>query len=336
VSSRSTELKLIEIIKKEVSSETTLTSVITDIGDDCVILRPTKETDLVVTKDCMVEGVHFDLSYTSPYFIGRKLATSNLSDIGAAGGRPLWALLGLGFRSDFSTAFYQSFFKGLLTSLKREGVGLVGGDTVSAKERLFFSLTLIGEVPKGKFLSRAKARPGDRIFVSGPLGDSQGGLFLLQNRIKPPIPRNPLKYLIKSHLDPSYPIGLGRRLLEFDLASSSIDVSDGLSTDLWHICERSKVRCIIDESAIPISRSLRLLSKAVHVRPLDFAISGGEDFEIIWTTPAHKAQEVKKVASKLLKRPPYEIGYVEEGKGVFLKDSRGKLREIGRLGYEHR
>lgn len=333
MSSKSTELTIISAIEE--AAPQAGPGQLNRIGDDCAVLRPETGQDLVVTKDCMVEGVHFDLRYAGPRAVGVKLATSNLSDIGAGGASPRWALLAIGFKGKYPARFYRDFLAGLVSTLANHGVALVGGDTVSSPCRLFFCLTLLGTTPRGRCLSRAGARPGDVIFSSGPLGDSAAGLILLQRFKRKGIPYGIRRYLVKRHLYPTYPHLLGRALLEGRVASSAIDSSDGLAKDLMHISERSGVACIIRRSMLPLSRPARFVAALHGIKPCQLALRGGEDFTLIWTSPKDKSKRALEIASAILKRPPYEIGCIEPGRGVYIEDPSGRRRRVEEWGYVH-
>ena len=241
----------------------------------------------------------------------------------------------MGFKGENPKSFYKEFLAGLISTLNHYGVPIVGGDTVSSPDSLFFCLTLMGTTSSGQWLSREGARPGDLIFCSGPLGDSMAGLLLLKGRRHRPCTFRFKRYLIKRHLYPNYPHGLGSALLDAQVASSAIDASDGLSKDLRHISERSGVACIIRGSTLPISRPAHHVALMHGMRDHDLVLKGGEDFVLIWTTPKAKLQEARRVASSILGHPPYEIGYVEEGQGLYLEDSSGQRHMVKESGYVH-
>ncbi len=314
------------------------------IGDDCALLSARDLSDvgnIIVTKDCMAEGVHFDTAFCPPYFIGLKLAISNLSDIGAAGGIPRAALLGLGFSNKYDEGFYKSLINGIATGLRQEGVKLIGGDTVSGNNRIFLSLTLIGVAEGGKMLRRDMAMPEDVIMLSSPVGHSRAGLMLLTHAIKKnnkftALPLPVKKRLKMAHIAPSYPKGLGRSLLKHRLSKCAIDISDGLSSELWHIANMSKVRCTIYKDRLPVTRLLRLFLKRLHLRrPIDFVLSSGEEYALLWTTPMDKIKTAVELCLKMTKNPPFIIGKIDRGRGVFLIDRSGHERYIEDTGYKH-
>ncbi|MEF3168643.1 MAG: thiamine-phosphate kinase [Deltaproteobacteria bacterium] len=307
--------------------------VIRGIGDDCAVLAPRPETALVVTTDTLVESVHFDLSLTDARLLGRKTAAVNLSDIGAMGGGPRWAFLNVSMRPGIPDAFWDAFCRGVTERLAEWGASLVGGDTVVSRHDLVLTLTLIGEVEPERWLGRANALPGDEIFCSGYLGESALGLAWLRNNGRPCDPAS--RRVVSRHLDPTPQVTLGQALARSGLVRTAIDLSDGLATDLAHICQESGVGAVVQAGAIPVSRASRTIARHLGLSPLDAALSGGEDYELLWTVPERNAREAATVAASILGRPPFLIGrIVSDRKGVHLESHRGTC-EITYQGYEH-
>ncbi len=311
-------------------------SVIKGIGDDCAVVRPSSGKALALTTDTLVENVHFDLSYFSPYYLGRKTAACNLSDLAAVGAKPKWALLNLAVPPGLAEDFWLVFSKGLFSWFQEWGVTLVGGDTVSSPERLVLGLTLAGEVAPDKWLKRDGARPGDLIFCSGYLGESACGLALLKQKLVSTARtgKKVWQRLIHRHLNPEPRLDLGAALSESGLVTSCIDLSDGLATDLAHVCKASGVQATVYAHQIPVSRALRTACRALGHDPLRLATSGGEDFELLWTSPGEHTRAIQKIAGNLGLRA-FCIGKISEGTGVWLKGSFGS-REITLQGFEHK
>ncbi|MEZ0328087.1 MAG: thiamine-phosphate kinase [Dissulfuribacterales bacterium] len=335
------ELRLIERIAKQAKT-TTDPSVLVNIGDDCGVIRPSDGHNLLVTTDTLVENVHFDLAYFDPFSLGRKTTAVNLSDIAACGGTPRWAFLNLAVRTGLPDDFFELFLNGLFTELRGYGVHLTGGDTVSSHNELSITLTLLGETRPNLHLTRSTARSGDLIYCSGTLGDAACGLHWLinqksrKNRLAmPKYLRFALKRAIKRHLTPIPRLALGRALAEKGLATACIDSSDGLATDIAHICTQSGVMAEIDTKAIPISRSSRLLCRTLGLSPVKMALTGGEDFELIWTTPPDKERDMLNTAAIILGYTPFRIGRIQEGKGVWLVSLSHGRQEISYQGFEH-
>ena len=320
-------------------------SVLVSIGDDCAVVAPSLDRHLIITTDTLVESIHFDLDYFNPWHLGRKTAAVNLSDAAAMGGDPRWAFLNLAVRPGLTDRFWDSFSKGLISRLSEYGVSLVGGDTVSAPDRLSLSLTLIGEVKKGKWLSRSRAQPDDLIYCSGNLGESAAGLELLKKYKEKRSPfkgrkgvhgisRAILKRLTNKHLDPEPRVTLGQALAANGMVQTAIDVSDGIATDLAHICKNSRVGAEVWAREMPVSKTLKRTARMLGISPLDLALTGGEDFELLWTVSEKNESEVRNIAAKILGYRPFRIGKIVQGDGVILKTSQG-AKDIIYQGYEH-
>jgi thiamine-monophosphate kinase len=258
------------------------------VGDDCAVLPKSVDTDIVVTADLLVEDVDFRLSWTDPYLLGRKALSVSLSDIAAMGGTPTWAMLSIAVPETlWNTGFLHRFYEGWHSRAREFGVTLIGGDTSRSPDKLVIDSIVSGDVSKGMALLRSGARPGDVVYVTGTLGGAAGGLKLLESGHT--ITRgmeNSAQRLLLKHLDPSPQIVIAKYLLKHRLASSVIDVSDGFSTDIFHICEKSDVGCIIYADRLPIDAGLRDFSTAQEA--LALALGGGEDFELIFTIPPSK------------------------------------------------
>jgi thiamine-monophosphate kinase len=308
------------------------------IGDDAAALKLSASSALLVTTDLLLEGVHFDLAYTDFYSLGWKSAAVNLSDIAAMGGVPRFCLTALGIPARISVEQVSGFYRGFNALLKNYATELVGGDTCSSRAGLFISVTALGESAPSRIVTRSGARPGDRIFVTGTLGDSAAGLELLRNskfgiRNKKSKIRNPksaIQKLIARHLRPVPRVEWGRKLALSGCASAMIDLSDGLSSDLSHICEQSKVGADIIAGRIPLSAALLHLSGKSAKPEAHYALSGGEDYELLFTVPPGK---VKKLRS--LKLPLTEIGLITSGKTLSLVDHRGRKKPLLPAGYDH-
>ena len=333
------ELGLIEQIKRIARTLPLATnegSLIVSIGDDCAEFLPSPNKSLLLTTDTMAEDIHFRTSYSTPYLLGRKLASVNLSDIAAMAGRPLIALLNLEvpeYLANPKDQFWYLFAKGLVERLGEFGAILAGGDTVkSPANKLSLTLTLTGKATKGETIYRSGAKAGDMIYCSGFLGESACGLKILEKRrIHLPLPIK--RHLIHKHLDPEPLIDLGKTLANCEV-TSMIDVSDGVATDLAHIARESKVCAEIDKARIPLSRAVRIAASTLNLDPIELALYGGEDFQLLWTIPPEKAKNMERKIAPVLGHAPFFLGHIKEGKGVWLK-SHSKLSDITFKGYEH-
>ena len=264
------------------------------VGDDCALLRPDAGLDLAVTTDMLIEGRHFRPD-AEPRALGHKALAVNLSDLAAMGATPRWATLAIALPAA-EPAWLAEFSAGFYALAERYGVELIGGDTTRADARAI-SVTAIGEVPPGMALERAGAQPGDDVWVSGELGGAALGLAHPEiaeaaKRLHLPEPR----------------VELGERLRR--LAHSAIDVSDGLAGDLGHIAERSGVLAIIEYDLVPRAKAFKSL-KAPELEK-DYVLSGGDDYELLFTAPRARSDELGALAAEL-KLPLTRIGRIEAG-----------------------
>lgn len=322
-------------------------STLIGIGDDAAALKLSASSTLLVTTDLLLEGVHFDLSYMDFFSLGWKAAAVNLSDIAAMGGIPRFCLTALGIPAGVSVEQITEFYRGFNALLKSYRTTLIGGDTCSSRKGLFISVTALGEVEPKRIITRAGARPGDKIYVTGTLGDSAAGLELLRNAPDRDIrgqalcgmrnkksdiryPKSEIQKLIARHLRPVPRVEWGRKLALSGCASAMIDLSDGLSSDLFHICEQSGVGAEISAEKIPLSESLLKSSGQLKKQPRYYALSGGEDYEILFTVPEDKAKKFQT-----LRIPATEIGRVTGGSRLVLVDADGRKKTLRPSGYDH-
>lgn len=309
-----TEMEWLEYLKIYINEGGTL---IKTKNEDCAVIKLSEENYLLLTTDTMVEEVHFSLKYFSFYELGIKLATSNLSDIAACGGEPLWGLLTLGAPFPPEENWAKPFLEGLNQSLKKYGAYLIGGDTVKSKV-LFFGLTLVG---KTSFpILRKGASSGDLVFVSKKLGGSAAFLRLIKTLDKDWIPEN----IKKAHLVPCPEVELGLKLSQYKLATSMLDISDGLVLDLARICEENRVGAELYEENIPIE---------THAT-LDEALFGGEDYALLFTVKEKDLKKIREIEISLNKKL-YLIGrIIKEEKNIYLIKHKKRLR-IEPRGFDH-
>jgi thiamine-monophosphate kinase len=303
------------------------TSVFAGIGDDCAVLRMRAGTESLVTTDFSLEGIHFRRDWHSPESVGHRCLARGLSDIAAMGGEPVAAFLSLAVPGDLPQAWVGSFLRGLIGLGKKFGVILAGGDTAESPAGILADIVVVGSAPKGKSVLRSGARPGDRIFVSGELGGSAAAVALMNAqgaKGRPQKKLNPRDYL--RHFYPEPRVAIGRILREKGLASAMIDTSDGLSTDLAHLCEESGVGAEIDAAAIPRAR----VGKPAREVDLDLALHGGEDYELLFT-----ARPSKRVPAELAGVALTQIGRIMRSRKMVLRDGAGVVRELEVKGWEH-
>lgn len=310
------EKKLIKQIRRSAGAGK---SVVTGIGDDCAVLRVPPGHELLVTTDFTIEKVHFRRDWHSPEFVGRRCLTRGLSDIAAMGGEPWAAFLSLALASDVSQKWVDGFLKGLLDLAKEFKVALAGGDTAQSASGggIQADIVVVGSVPKGKAVLRSGAKAGDQIYVTGELGGSAAALAQLAES-KPA----GTKYLRR--FCPVPRIAAGQWLRRRGVASAMIDLSDGLSTDLEHICQESHVGAEIEAEAIPRAQ----IAVGKERVGLALALHGGDDYELLFTSAATVPAVVAGVRVT-------RIGRITKSAGMRLIRADGKRRPLKAGGWEH-
>lgn len=299
------------------------------IGDDVAVIEMGKKA-LLVTTDILIEDIHFERSWTDPYRLGKKVLAVNLSDIASTGGVPRYFLISIGLPKTLPFSFVSLFYRGLKEEAKRFQVDLIGGDT-SLSQKIIINICLIGEGNKQNLLFRTGAKIGDDLYVSGTLGDSALGLRILQNRG----PKKGPKRLIQKHLSPTPRIELGQAIAKHRLATAMIDVSDGLLIDTSHLLEESGVGVRIWRDRIPLSRAYQKWVPNYSKDPYQIALSGGEDYELLFTAPPKMRKKISSIAFSL-KTPITRIGEILPAKeGFHILSNDGKKYPPLRLGFDH-
>jgi thiamine-monophosphate kinase len=302
------------------------------VGDDAALVHVAPGMELAVSTDMLVEGTHF-FPGADPSLLGHKALAVNLSDMAAMGARPRWALLSLAMPAE-NAAWLQAFSDGFFALAAQHGVELIGGDTTRGP--LNICITIMGEVFRGEALRRSGARPGDHIWVSGRLGDAALALAHLQGRISLP-PAEFAACASRLHQpQPRVALGLALR----GLAHSAIDISDGLAADLGHILECSAVGAQVGVDALPVSEllhaALRQAGNALVTRDLALhcALAGGDDYELCFTAPPERRDEIEGIAANL-SLPLQRIGVIVAGRGCELRAADGVIVQMKEKGYDH-
>lgn len=289
-------------------------STVLGVGDDAAILS-FGEKDILVTTDLLLEGIHFDVRYVPLKHLGYKSAIVNFSDIYAMGGTPRQLLVSIGVSARFEVEHLDAIYSGIRLACETYGVDLVGGDTSASASGLVLSLTCIGDVNKGEAIQRSGAKPTDLICVSGDLGAAYMGLqllerenavaadsgkdfqpdfagkeYILERQLKPEARRDIIEALCKDNIKPT----------------SMIDVSDGLSSELLHICKSSDVGCRVYEDRIPIDFQTALMAEEFNMNLVTAAMNGGEDYELLFTVPLTDREKIEKIKGIRM------IGYITE------------------------
>jgi len=314
------EFALIRWIQQQVGSGSHLSL---GIGDDCSVQPQQEGQDLLTSTDLLIEGIHFKREWTSMFDLGRKSAAVNISDIAAMGGTPQSLFLGIGRPKEISDAEIEAFISGFLAEVKTYDAVLSGGDTCASPGPLMISVTVQGTVTTGEAICRQGASYGDAVYVSGSLGDSALALDLLQRGQKPD------RYLAERFHTPSPRVTLGQKLSERQLATAMLDISDGLLADLGHLLAASAVGAELELSKIPLSKSFQ---KALSVDPalIDLALAGGEDYELVFTSP------LKDLAEQIDSNYAVtRIGVISQEPGLRIRQINGDLYQCQRGGFDH-
>ena len=320
-----TEFSLIEKLRKRSASS--------KIGDDCAVVSKNAKTDLVLTTDLLVEDVDFRRHWVIPQFLGHKALAVSLSDVAAMGAQPVWAMLSIGIPPDiWKTDFVEKFYKGWFALAKKFDVELIGGDVSKTPDKIVIDSIAAGEVKKGKAVLRSGAKVGDLIFVTGNLGGAAGGLKLLEEGFHyDSSQKNWQKKLLLKQLQPLPQIDHGEFLRESNAATSMIDLSDGLSSDLAHICRQSKVGAKIFADKIPLDKNLGGLTKSFDEK-LHYALNGGEDYELLFTVNPKKKIQLK---NELKNSSFSHIGEVTANAEIIELISNGKSSVLEAKGFRH-
>lgn len=313
------------------------TSVIVGIGDDAAAIKVSEDKLLLITTDLLVEKIDFTLQTSTPYQIGWKSLAVNLSDIAAMGGIPTHAFISIGLPPDTSVEFADQIYTGLKDIALKYKVNILGGDVSATPKNIIINVALLGEIEPQFLITRSGARIDEVIVVTGTLGDSAAGLEVLMKKL-------PLDFLgarggratIERQLKPEPRVAAGRILATSGFVNSIIDISDGLASEVHHICESSQVGAQIWLDTIPISKQTSKIAELAGKSPYDLALYGGEDFELLFTCPFDKVDILKKRLKSECQLPITVVGkVVKANSGVKLKAKNGKLQTLNAKGYEH-
>jgi thiamine-monophosphate kinase len=329
------ESRLIESIRKRFASPSALrvlrdglpeASLQVGIGDDAAVLRPAPASEWVITTDAFLENVHFLRKIHEPGAVGYKALARATSDIAAMGARPRYFFLTLGLPESCSGRWFDRFTRGMARAAREFGLVLAGGDTTKYPD-VIITLTIVGELKRGRAILRSGARPGDLLCVSGRLGEAELGLRLI---LRDAHNQKRWPRLVKKHVHPLPRLALGEWLASHRLATSMVDTSDGLSTDLGHLCSASGVGARVMAEKIPVVRVPAGLG-GLKLRPLDLALHGGEDYELLFTVPKKLAGRLRCEVADL---PLTIIGEITREKRMVLVGSDGKERPLLPLGWD--
>ncbi len=299
------------------------------IGDDTALVAVAQGMALALTTDFSIESVHFSAKLHPPQSVGHRALARSLSDIAAVGGIPKFALVSLAISNRTTRAWIEAFYGGLVGLAKRFGVAVIGGDTAVVSGPTTVDVIVAGVVEPARALRRSGARPGDGVYVSGPLGLSALGLQMLKSGARSHGRRTPPA--VHAHLYPEPRCMLGRFLSQRRLASALIDISDGLSTDLGHLCEASQVGARIWADRIP-KQGLLNGPRLDREAQLNLALHGGEDYQLLFTVSPRKSW---KIPRRFQGVHLHRIGQILGSRKVLLVDGRGKQVVLRPRGYDH-
>ncbi|MCC2640285.1 MAG: thiL [Nitrospira sp.] len=312
--------------------------VVRGIGDDTAVIKTSSAEWTLITTDLLAEGVHFDPATSTFEDIGYRAAVANLSDIAAMGGTPRFMLTAIAIPSTCQAEQIQRLYRGMMEAAGPYRVRLVGGDTSASLRGLFLSITLTGTVKPRQALLRSAAGVGDRLYVTGTLGDSHAGLGLLtESPAKFPQSLRPaqIRFLLARHHRPVARVAEGLWLVKHGLAGAAIDVSDGLSGDLRHLCEESGVGADVLEASLPLSSACRAYAATRHLDAGEIALRGGEDYELLFTVPLGKQALFERLAAKTSFRFTCIGSITPKRSGLRLRTDEGATRTLPVTSYEH-
>jgi thiamine-monophosphate kinase len=312
-------------------------STVKGVGDDASVID-NKDKFTLVSTDLLVEGVHFDLSYTPLKHLGYKAAVVNFSDIAAMNGTPRQLFVGLSVSNRFPVEALDELYEGIKLACKKYKVDLAGGDTTTSPSGLFLALTVSGDVEKGKEVYRDTAKENDLICVSGDLGSAYLGLLLLEREkqvyladptMQPDLEGN--DYILERQLKPEARTDIVEKLKEADiLPTAMIDISDGLASEILHICNDSKVGCRIYEEKIPVDIAAGNVAAEFNIQPITAAMNGGEDYELLFTISGSDYEKISQLIDISV------IGHITDlNSGCCLVSNDGVLVEIKAQGFNH-
>ena len=320
-----------ELLKKEgvQAPEVTL-----GIGDDTASFRPREGYEQLVTCDCVVEGRHYLPDFITPLDLGRRAMTMNLSDIGAMGGHPLYALVSLGLKADMPVADVKDIYRGFIMELNPFGASIIGGNITKTMDATFIDITLIGEVEQDKLMRRSTARVEDVILVTGYPGQSAAGLkLMLHSKPTKDLQKHPL---VRSFNSPSHRIKEGQAVANSRLASAMIDTSDGFLGDLGHICQESGVGALLIQEQFPISEDLRQGASQLELDPYKLFLQESDDYELIITCSPKNAAQIHSTIAAVSDVPVTEVGRTTDAAGdIQLKLPDGNQHRITSVGWDH-
>jgi len=318
------EIDALKALRKKFVSESE--DILLGIGDDCAAIRTGRNKLLLISTDSMVEDVHFSISYFKPREIAKKSVAVSISDIASMGGNPRFILSTIGIPKCADQDLMDELLDGIRSSCDFYGVELIGGN-ITTSDKLFLDITAIGQIDEDKVIRRSGSKPGDLIYVTGSIGDSALGLKLLNSGLEDP-------FVIDRHKNPEARAKIGEKLSATGLPTSMIDISDGLLIDLERITTEQNLGAKVYIESLPLSDSYLKLVSDFEEDIYRLALTGGEDYELLFTVPSGLRDELKTVEDSMGLRIT-EIGVVTEEKTIDLIDGEGNILDYANRGFVH-
>lgn len=324
------EFGLIEILSRQLPKPSK--AVVRGIGDDAAVIQGSGTNSTLLTTDMLVEDIHFTRKYCSAYDIGWKSLAVNVSDIGAMGGLPTVGVVSLAIPVNWTVEELTELYRGLGAAALCYGVSIVGGDTVKSLQGLTINVALLGEAEPDSVVYRSGAKPGDAILVTGTLGDSAAGLAHLQNP-EVILPAGCGEALAQRYQQPMAQVRGGYNLAKAGLVNAMNDISDGLASEIHEICKASGVGCHLMAENIPLAEATRFMAKGLGVNPLDWALFGGEDFQLVVTLDPGRVNQTQRLLTSLGVSAAL-VGEITSGTDVLLVQASGE-EKLQPRGFNH-
>lgn len=326
------EFGLIARLKEKLAAQPE--DVIVGIDDDAAVLRSSPDHLTLLTTDALIEGVHFSLDYFDYYQVGWRAMAANLSDIAAMGGEPQFAVISMGLPKDMPVASVDDLYDGLQSLAERSQTAIVGGDTTSSPRGLFLSIAVVGRVEERHLARRKGARVGDEIFVTGSVGAARAGYLVLNSEQM--IKEDRFAALVKKHLTPFPRLQEARFLVQNFPINAMIDISDGLASEIHHICRCSQVGAMLTANSFPVETEAIEVAMRSSEEVLDYALYGGEDFELLFAVPPGYADDLVRKFRQSFDLGCTRIGEVRRASaGVELEMAAGQRVAIEHKGFDH-
>jgi len=303
------------------------------IGDDCAVIGPYEKKVLLISTDLLVEDIHFILGKIPLEHLGQKAVAVNLSDIAAMGGKALHMFISLAIPGSMEVETLHAIYRGMKAMCSRYRINILGGDTSASPDRLMINVTVVGEALEEEVLYRSGAAPGDIIYVTGTLGDATAGLKLIRGEVS--ASGDMEASLIEAHNLPVPFLDAGRMIAGSRSASALIDLSDGLLSDLGHVCEASGVGARLFHESLPLSGYLKELCQINVLDPYDLALHGGEDYRLLVTVPGKNTHVFEKMFEKGTPCKVYRVGEITEKKGLKILMPDGREKQLETTGFDH-